>query len=126
MTARGFTVVEALVAFAILAVVLVAFYEAMGTGFRTFEKAAAIEEAVLAAQSQLDVIVAARRLPDAREGTIAGTNLRWRLDVRKPRAPDGPSSRQLAVLRLNVTGDGWQRTITLDRLILIPREAPTP
>lgn len=126
MNARGFTLVEALVAFAILAVVSVAFYEAMGTGFRTFDKAAQIEEAVLAAQSQLDLIVAQRRLPDARQGTIDGTSLRWHLDVRTPRAPDGPSPLQRAVLRLSVTGEGWQRTITLDRVMLIPREATTP
>ena len=126
MMARGFTLVEALIAFAILAVVLVAFYEAMGTGFRTFEKSAQIGEAVLAAQSQLDLIVAARRLPEAREGTIEGTQLHWRLDVRTPRAPEGPSPRQLAMLRLNVTGDAWRRTITIDRLMLIPREAQSP
>ena len=126
MSERGFTLVEALVAFAILAVVLVAFYEAMSTGFRTFDKAAQIEEAVLAAQSQLDLIVASRRLPAAREGAIDGSNLRWRLDVRVPRAPEGPSPSQLAVLRLSVSGTGWQRTITLDRLMLIPRVVQTP
>lgn len=126
MTARGFTLVEALVAFAILAVALVTFYEAMGTGFRTFDKAAQIGEAVLAAQSELDLITAMRRLPSAREGMIDGTNLHWRLDVRTPRAPEGPSPSQLAVLRLSVSGDGWRRTITLDRLMLVPREVQTP
>ena len=70
---EGFTLVEALVAFAILAVVLISLYEAMGTGLRSFGAAAKVEEAVLIAQSQLDRIVALNHLPQQREGKIAGT-----------------------------------------------------
>ena len=121
MKERGFTLVETLVAFAILAVVLVAFYEAMGTGFRTFEKAAQVEHAVLAAQSQLDRLVALRNIPDVRQGVIEGTALTWRLDVRRVRQ-EGPSPLQSALFRLTVTSDAWRRSITLDRLVLVPRE----
>ncbi|MBP6012580.1 MAG: type II secretion system protein [Alphaproteobacteria bacterium] len=122
MKERGFTLVETLVAFAILAVVLVAFYEAMGTGFRTFEKAAQVEQAVLAAQSQLDRLVALRNIPDVRQGVIEGTALTWRLDVRRVRQAEGPSPVQGALFRLTVTSDAWRRNITLDRLVLVPRE----
>jgi prepilin-type N-terminal cleavage/methylation domain-containing protein len=112
---RGFTIMESLVALAVLAVMLVAMYEAIGTGFRTFDRAAAAEEAVLVAQSQLDSIVARRRLPDLRGGNVDGTRFAWRLDVTKRDA-------QLATLKLGITWAGSAQGVTLERLVLLDGE----
>lgn len=109
---RGFTIMESLVALAVLAVIVVALYEAIGTGFRTFDQAAEIEEAVLIAQSQMDSVVAFRRLPDVREGTVAGTAFGWRLGVVSMAA-------QLATVRLTVTWPGRTQGIAIERMVLL-------
>lgn len=125
MTAeRGFTIAETLVALAILAVTLVALYEAMGTGFRTFDKAAEVEEAVLVAQSQLDQVVALRRLPAARRGTFDGTAFVWSLDVvTQERAAGGIAP---ARVRVAVTWPGSTKGIAIDRLVLLEAEQGAP
>ena len=78
---KGFTLVEVLIAFAILAVVMVSLYEASGTGLRSFEAAANVERAVLIAQSKLDWIVAQRRLPPSASGPVAGTAFTWQVET---------------------------------------------
>ncbi len=115
---RGFTIAETLVALAILAVMLVALYEAMGTGFRTFDRAAEVEEAVLAAQSQLDRVVALRRLPAVREGAVDGTPLAWRLTVLERRPVTAGWER--ATVRVSVAD------VAIDRLILLEAERAAP
>jgi general secretion pathway protein I len=119
---RGFTLIEALVAFAILAVTLVAFYEAMGTSFRTFDRAADVEEAVLVAQSELDRVVALRRIPGERGGAVG--RYAWKLEaLAVPPAANG--ALQLQPLRLSVTWPGVARGIAIERSILVPvRTAP--
>lgn len=112
---RGFTIMESLVALAVLAVVVVALYEAIGTGFRTFDRATEAEEAVLVAQSQLDDIIAARRLPQMREGRVDGTRFAWRVDVVERAA-------QLVRLKLAVTWTGGGRGIAVERLLLLDAE----
>jgi general secretion pathway protein I len=114
---RGFTLIETLIALAILAVTLVAFYEAMGTGFRTFEKAADVEEAVLIAQSQLDRVVALRRIPEQTQGS-AGV-YRWRIDVQP--AAKSEAALQSRRLRMNVAWPGG-RGVAIERLILVHAE----
>ncbi|MCE9521369.1 MAG: prepilin-type N-terminal cleavage/methylation domain-containing protein [Alphaproteobacteria bacterium] len=125
---RGFTLVETLVAFAILAVVLVALYDAMGTSFRTFHAAAEVNEAVLIAQSQLDRIVALKRLPDETQGKVDGTPFQWRLDIRpqseaqEKQQANSPLS--AVTVRLDVTWPGRARaqSVSLERLLLVPRQ----
>jgi prepilin-type N-terminal cleavage/methylation domain-containing protein len=117
--ARGFTLIETLVALAILAVLLVAFYETMGTGFRMLDRAALIDEAVLIAQSELDRAVAQRRIPDERQGR-AGRHV-WRID----RRPFGGAAADVplrpVLVRLWVTPPGMAREISLERIILVSR-----
>jgi general secretion pathway protein I len=110
---RGFTIVESLVALAVLAITVVALYEAIGTGFRTFDRAAKIEEAVLLAQSQLDRIVALRRLPDVRQGTVDGSGFDWRLSI----VPAG--SARLATVRVTVTWPERAQGVSIERLMLL-------
>ncbi|MFM9862880.1 MAG: prepilin-type N-terminal cleavage/methylation domain-containing protein [Micropepsaceae bacterium] len=111
---RGFTIIESLVALAVLAITVVALYEAIGTGFRTFDRAAEVEEAVLIAQSELDRIVALRRLPDVLQGTVEDTSFRWRLDV-----ASGAKAQQLVSLKLTVTWPGRSGGVTIERLLLL-------
>ncbi len=77
----GFTLVEALVAFAILAVMMVAGLQLASTGMRAMDTAATTEGAVLVAQSRMDHLVALGELPAERSGTIDGTPYAWTLEV---------------------------------------------
>ena len=125
---RGFTLVETLVAFAILAVVLVSFYEAMGTGFRSFDAAARVEEAVLIAQSQLDRVVALRRLPEQVQGDVEGTPYRWHGEILgakdESNQPPQTSPLRAVTLRLAVNwqGPAGARGVSIDRLLLVPQK----
>ena len=109
---RGFTIMESLVALAVLAITVVALYEAIGTGFRTFDRAAEVEEAVLVAQSELDRIVVQRRVPNVRQGNVEGTRFRWQLSV-------SSTNSRLARMRLNVTWPGRATGIAIERLVLM-------
>lgn len=125
---RGFTLVETLIAFAILAVVLVSLYEAIGTGFRSFDAAAQVEEAVLVAQSQMDRLVALKRMPDQVEGKLDGTPYQWRIDVVPPSAPEtqaaATSPLRAVAFRLVVSwpGKASTRTVGIERLVFLPRQ----
>ena len=124
----GFTLVEVLVAFAILAVVLVSLYEAAGTGLRSFQSAAQVERAVLVAQSELDRIVALKRLPEAREGKLAGSPFEWEIEI-----PEQPASLRFkdilstrpVLIRVNVRWPGARTTklVSIDRVVFLPAGA---
>jgi len=119
---KGFTLVEVLIAFAILAVVMVSLYEASGTGLRSFEAAANVERAVLIAQSKLDWIVAQRRLPPSASGPVAGTAFTWQVEtLASPAylADLKPLSSRIQLVRLRVTWQGARgpRSIAVDRLV---------
>ena len=114
---RGFTVIEALIAFAILAVSLAVLYEAMGTSFRTLDRAASVDEAVLVAQSAMDTIVAERRLPQVLSGRSGVYG--WRAEV-LPQSGASSDVLALRLLRLQVRWPGGGRGVTLERTLLIP------
>ena len=119
----GFTLIEALVAFAIMAVVMVTLYQAAGTGLKAFDAAATTQEAVLVAQSQMDRIVALRRIPDVHQGTVAGSVFTWRLQVLP--SPALPSSSQLGaspvLLRVTVAWNTPRggKSVQLERLVFV-------
>jgi prepilin-type N-terminal cleavage/methylation domain-containing protein len=112
---RGFTIMESLVALAVLAITVVALYEAIGTGFRTFGRAAEAEEAVLVAQSLLDGIVASRRVGEIRAGRVEGTRFAWRVDEVKRAA-------ELVTLKLTVSWPGGGKGVAIERLLLVDEE----
>ncbi len=122
---RGFTLVEALVAFAILAVVLVSLYEAMGTGLRSFGAASRVEEAVMIARSELDRIVALKRLPPQQRGKSAGTDFEWKYEVLPfAERPQSTSALRPVLIRLWViwpSNNGSQK-ISIDRLVFVQRQ----
>jgi type II secretion system protein I len=113
---RGFTIMESLVALAVLAVMLVALYEAIGTGFRTFDRAAEAEEAVLVAQSLLDGIVAGRQVGDVRDGQVEGARFHWRMDVVK-------RAGQLVTFKIAVTWPGGGQGVVIERMLLVTEGA---
>lgn len=112
---RGFTIMESLVALAVLAITVVSLYEAIGTGFRTFGRAAEAEEAVLVAQSLLDGIVVSRRVGDVRTGVVEGTRFAWRVDEVKRVA-------ELVTLKLTVTWPGGGKGVAIERMLLAEQE----
>jgi general secretion pathway protein I len=119
---RGFTLIEALIAFAILAVTLVAIYQAMGTSFRTLDRAAGVDEAVLVAQSVLDRIVAERRVPRLLSGEVG--RYRWSAEV-LPGAARGEKL-TLRPMRLRVQWQGGGQGVAIERLLLVPVEQVVP
>jgi type II secretion system protein I len=121
---RGFTLIEALIAFAILAVVLVALYEVMGTSLKGFDRAAETDEALMIAQSQLDRLTATKTPPtEPLQGAIDGTPFRWHATI-TPSAQQEPehlraSPLRLHTLRLVVT---WrQREVAVQKAVLLQR-----
>lgn len=124
---HGFTLVEALVAFAILAVVLVALYEAMGTSLSGFNRAAEADEALLVAQSEFDRLTAMKTLPAVLQGAVEGTPFRWRATV-VPDAQREPEHLRVSPLRLTTLrlvvawrGGNGDRQIAVEKTVLVQR-----
>lgn len=122
---RGFTLIEALIAFAILAVTLVSLYEAMGTGLRSFGAASRVGTAVMIARSQLDRIVALQRLPQPQQGRIAGSDYDWKIEILPaPAQPESTTLFRPALIRLWVIWPGNTRPqkISIDRLVYVRKQ----
>lgn len=125
---RGFTLIEALIAFAILAVVLIALYEAMGTGLKSFGRAAEVDEALLVAQSQLDRLAAMKTITsEPLRGSVKGTPFHWRA-VFLPDAQPEPEHLRVAPVRLHKVrlfvmwrDGGADRQIAIDKMLLVQR-----
>jgi type II secretion system protein I len=121
---RGFTLIEALIAFAILAVVLVALYEVMGTSLKGFDRAAEADEALMIAQSQLDRLAATKTPPAGPlQGAIDGTPFRWRATI-TPSAQQEPEHLRISPLRLHTLRlvVSWrQREIAVQKMVLLHR-----
>jgi hypothetical protein len=99
---RGFTIVEALCAFAVLSLVLVALYEVGGTTSRMLVASTSRERETLLAESKLDAIASTyRALPPSSDGRFEGSDVRWRVETRD--IARGPSTRvYLQAVRLTV------------------------
>lgn len=83
MRQDGYTILEALCAFAILAVVLVVLYSVGGTTSRLLAGTEASDEAALFAQSKLAELASMRApLPEHEAGRFTGTEFRWRIGAR--------------------------------------------
>jgi len=123
----GFTLVEALVAFAILAVTMMAGLQLAGTGLRALDAAATTEGAVLVAQSQMDRIVAMRAVPQERRGHVDGTPYAWEIEILplNPAVFREPQVRKPFHVRLSITwrGRGGGSRIHLDRIVFTEEPA---
>ena len=80
----GYTIIEALCAFAILSVVLVALYGVGGNALRMLTVSTDADRVALLAQSKLDEFSTIRApLPAFQIGEFRGTDVRWRLETQE-------------------------------------------
>lgn len=125
--ARGFTLVEALVAFAILALALVALYGAMGTSLAGLARATRTDEATLVAEARLAELAALRRLPTVMEGRVEGAAYSWRLDAIADSEPEAealkfsPLRGQRIKLTILWRENGAPRQVVVERRLLVWR-----
>lgn len=122
---EGFTILEALVAFAILASLLVALYEASGVAVRVIADGERVRDATMLMQSKLDELRSIREpLPPAEAGTFAASDVRWKVvthDLPSPRADGGQL--RLQSVRLTVS---WPRGAGTKSLFVETRHLGTP
>lgn len=121
---HGFTLVEALVAFAILAVVLAVLYQAIGSGLRLSSHADETSKLAAAARSLYDTISPADLLGSgAPVAAVPGTPWRWRLTVAPPAADQQHGTVQLRHFTIDMLGpDGEAPLLTVEsaRLVVVP------
>ncbi len=121
----GFTLLEVLIAFAVLSMTLIAAYQLLGTGLRGSERAERVNFALLAAESKLAEIGGSVPLRAGRSGGALGGGYRWRAEVRRRREPSAApeSALPVATYEVSVTVSwGAAGAVTLDTL----RLAATP
>jgi general secretion pathway protein I len=100
-SARGFTLLEVLLAFALLAAAMGLLIGMLSGGLRQVADAERETEAMLHAQSLLDSLGTLEALePGQREGTFADDRYRWTLSIEqvKDPAPAGPGAAAAAPL----------------------------
>jgi general secretion pathway protein I len=89
----GFTLLEVLVAFAVLALALGASFEIFATGMRGTQSAEALTRAVLVAESRLAGVGTEIELrPSAVEGETHD-GIEWRVEIAEPTPPDDDDPR---------------------------------
>jgi len=117
----GYTILEALCAFAILSFVLVALYEAGGIALRSLDSATAMDRVSLLAQSKLDELASVRDpLPKNAEGSFPGERVRWRYETEEiaPATAGSGSPSHLQSVRLVLS---WQQGLATRSLAIETR-----
>ncbi len=89
----GFTLLEVLVAFAVLAVGLGVAFEIFATGLRGARSADALTRAVLIADSRLARVGVETELTPGQSEGETGDGTRWRVEIREQPAEDGDDAR---------------------------------
>jgi len=125
--ARGFTLIEILVAFAILAVVLVALYRVFGGGLATTARLEQRTAALLMARSMLERVGTDVPLVAGEQSGTTADGMAWTLDIR-PAAIIDPAELQTApVLPFEVAvtvSHAGISPVTLTTLRLAPQAPP--
>ncbi len=125
----GFTLLEVLIAFAVLSMTLIAAYRLLGTGLRGSERAERVTFALLAAESKLAEIGGSTPLRAGRSGGALGGGYRWRAEVRRRREPAAEASSAaappVAAYEVSVTVSWGRRAAESVRLETL-RLAATP
>ena len=99
-TARGFTLIEVVVAFALLAFALTLLLGAMTRATTQVRNAERAGRAALHAQSLLDEVgVGEPLVPGSREGDLEDGHYRWTLQVAEWQDPDPAAAAHAATLR---------------------------
>jgi general secretion pathway protein I len=125
---RGFTLIEALIAFAILAVTLVALYGAMGTSVKGMAQSSRLDEAVLVAESRLAELGELKTLPGPIAGAVEGTGYRWRVEpvadgeAEPPELAASPLRLQQVKLIVSWSEAGRTKEISIERSLLLTRQ----
>ena len=120
----GFVVLEALVAFAVLVLVLVVFYESLAGNYRM---AALLRERDLALAEGRSHLQGLGRAIPVREGVDSGeypSGVRWRMVARPLPAPprtDGMPVVKRYLVTLVVTGTGGRRLTRLQTIVFDER-----
>ncbi len=125
----GFTLIEVLVAFAVLAVSLGVVFQIFSTGTRASRAAEAYTHATLLAESKLAAVGVEEPLEEGERTGEFDNGFRWRLAVRPYRLDgqegDGPAS--LLAYEIGVTvlwdGAGGLKSVSLTPRRLKPRPA---
>ncbi len=123
---RGFTLLEVLVAFTILAVALVALLRAFSSGLRGLDAAEAATAAVQHARSKIEEIGSVIPLePGLHEGDFED-GYHWRVVIEPHELGDAAAAETLPLLpyeiEVTVTGETGGGTVTLRSLRLAPRQ----
>lgn len=90
---RGFTLLEVLVAFAVLAVALGVAFEIFATGLRGARSAGALTRAVLIAESRIARVGVETELTPGRSEGETGDGTRWRVEIQRQPADEGDEER---------------------------------
>jgi len=131
---RGYTLLEVIVAFALLALALTLLLGTLSGGVRQVRDADQATRASLHAQSLLAGLGMDEPLrPQQREGTFEQGRYRWRLEIQPwrdphpPQAAATPAPARLLQLDLDVRwGEGSAERLHWRSLRLVPAEAATP
>lgn len=125
--AVGFTLIEVLVAFAILAVSLGIAFEIFSTGLRSGRAAGALATATLHAESKLETLGVEEKLQEGATTGNFGDGYRWRVAVRRfetgPEGVDAPTLPDAFAVAVTVwwKTPGGEASVVLDSLRLQPR-----
>lgn len=126
-TQRGYTLIEVIVAFAVLALALTVLLGTLTNAGRQVRWSADAGRAALLAQSVLDEAEVDGPLePGTRDGEFDGGRYRWTLDVRPyaagaPVQPVDPNAPVLMAVDLTLRwGDGERERLVLHSLRLVP------
>lgn len=115
----GFTIIEALVALAMLAAVYALVHQTLSSGWGAVRRIASESRAVAAANAHLEL--AGTELP-LREGEITGNEdgLRWRIDISRYTSPGQPASTsRLSAWWIKVEV-AWQETpLAAERVVVL-------
>ena len=126
--AAGFTLLEVLVAFAVLAVALGAAMEIFSTGLRSARAAHGYTIATLLAESRLESVGVEDQLSEGETSGAWDNGYRWRVDVRPYELEDDeldtPTLPDAFAVTVTVwrDGAGTAGSVTLTTLRLVPRE----
>ena len=124
---RGFTLIEVLVAFAILAVALGVLIQVFSTGLRNARVAEAYTTATLYAESMLAAVGVEEPLAAGETSGDFDERFRWRLDVQPYEIPDSDNEAAVGRAFRVVVTVSWgdeddPRNVTLTTLRLAPAE----
>ncbi|GGC02057.1 hypothetical protein GCM10011352_30320 [Marinobacterium zhoushanense] len=123
---RGFTLLEVLVAFVLLAMMLGVVLNLNSLALDTTRRAALKQEALMLAQSQMDRVLANPRLEQGREtGRFEDERFEWEVRVRQFDFPDWePSENETPVEPYEIEVSvfwGRDQSLTLNTLRLVTR-----